>query len=109
MTRSLLYYRGYIGESENEKVISLREKYRMLEDRPPGNEQRMSLLIDLATLSRWLSNRNKKKEEQPDDSSEHPCSDYCTTRISEIDKRIDAAIAGANGARDREGEETGGA
>jgi hypothetical protein len=104
MTRSLLYYRGYIGESGKKERINLQEQKMSLEDRPPSHEKRFAITVDLLKL--W---RKMIGEPYGTNGSEHPCSDYCTTRLSEIDARIDAAIAGANGARDREREETGGA
>jgi hypothetical protein len=73
----------------------------MLEDRPPSNEERYAITVDLLKL--W---REFKGEQY--DSYEHPCGDYCTSRLSEIDKRIDAAIAGAARPRNGSGEEESG-
>jgi hypothetical protein len=79
------------------------EKVPLLNQDPNDNrEKRIALTIDLLKLWRDFTGEQY-------DSSEHPCGDYRTTRLSEIDKRIDAAIAGADGNRNREGEETGSA
>jgi len=76
----------------------------MLEDRPPGNEERISISIDLLTLSRWIKNRNKK-EEQLDDSDHSISNIKCLASPSEIDQRIDDILAAGNGSRNRDRKE----
>lgn len=75
----------------------------MLEDRPPGNEERISITVDLLAVSRWFKNRNK--EEQPDDSNNSISNIKCLASPSEIDQRIDDILAAGNGSRNRDREE----
>ena len=74
----------------------------MLEDRPPGNEQRLSFSIDLLKLARWLED---EKEKQPDDSNNSVSNIKCLTSSVEIDKRNDDILAAGNGSRNRGREE----
>lgn len=69
-----------------------------LEDRPPSHEKRYALTFDLLKLWREFIGEQY-------DCSEHPCSDYCTTRLDKINQGVDEAITRANGGRDWSGEE----
>lgn len=74
----------------------------MLEDRPPGNEQRLSFSIDILKLTRWLKD---EKEMQSDDSNNSVSNIKCLTGPAEIDKRINDILAAGNGSRNRGREE----
>ena len=76
----------------------------MLEDRPPGTEIRVGFLLSVSDIYNWWKNRNKPEMEKLNDSSEYTCGTNSFTRPCEIDKRIDAAIASADGKRNGQGE-----